>query len=992
MYEDSLGSLTIDTRPASSNITGLERDFDALGSAFERTQAKLNKEMEETVRETRRLAEVSREWKRMEETIAGSTAAMEKYNRLTGEADRALASGRINADQHAVAIQRLGQRYKETGEQAATSTRLAAHELNNLSYQVEDFLVQAGSGQGIFRPFIQQATQAVGAVGGVGRAVSLLTTPTALATMGVGALAVGFGVVAARAVTIQDELREFNTLLKATGQQAELTASQVRGVAEGMVRKGASRDDANAVISSVLNSRKLANEALAKDIGGLAVDMGVSMGGTAEAGKKLTDWLSSGLPGIRDMARETGALSVSQYEAARAALEHGDKARALSIAIGALKDRFDGLRKDSLNPAGQAMQDVKNAYNDLLNTAADHPITIQIAVAGADVLKGISAFIKDPINFQFPTFFTKDTEFPTPFGVGNLLKDKPRTSTLSEGAITGREPVIVPAPAGAPVPGRKPSSLDGMPVDEALHLSDLTHANDRLVEAMKKTGAERQIAVAQVQAEISALQSGKSARAAELEGLQAARMARAQMAASYADESNALSLAAKGNLALANAYGVSEAAALRQKAANDALATAAGNAAVNVAELTRKNLLSGAAQTAADGAKGLADLKRQVEWQEKVTAATRDGMAARAEVERQASVAQQTAGIRAAAMVAEEEGATQLAGKLRDLAGAYDEVSKRALDDKQRDAVELSIRQQRDQLDIGQRQIDLLGATADQRATSLARQRAEIDLRDRNIDKLSREGQEYITGAESLARQGLEMDRVNEAYRDLQDFGDRSFDSVLNKIVAAGDSTISWADSVRAVGVEFEQLAAKLLFVNPVKNAVLGTNLPTIADIPFFGGSGIAEGGRSGGGGYAETGRAGRGTSAAGGGFGGGFGLAGMMPSWWNDPVFGLADRPSADFIGPMPAADGFNPTYGQIASGLGFAASAANFIRKPSIGSGIWTVGAGMSFASSLGVIGPAFGPIGMGLAIAAPLVESMCGKSDYSVKLRMKPVESKK
>ena len=217
MYEDSLGSLTIDTRPASSNITGLERDFDALGSAFERTQAKLNREMEETVRETRRLAEVSREWRRLEESIGGSTAAMEKYNRLTGEADRALAAGRINADQHAVAIQRLGQRYKETGEQAATSTRLAAHELNNLSFQAQDFLVQAGSGQGIFRPFLQQAPQAVGAVGGVGRAVSLLTTPTALATMGVGALAVGFGVVAARAITIQDELREFNTILKATG-------------------------------------------------------------------------------------------------------------------------------------------------------------------------------------------------------------------------------------------------------------------------------------------------------------------------------------------------------------------------------------------------------------------------------------------------------------------------------------------------------------------------------------------------------------------------------------------------------------------------------------------------------------------------------------------------------------------------------------------------------------------------------------------------------
>ncbi len=970
MYEDSLGSLTIDANPARQSVSALGRDFDAMGNSFDRATDKMVKDTSEVVRETRRLSESSREWKRMEESIGGSTAAMEKYNRLSGEADRALASGRINSEQHGIALQRLGARYKDLGEQAAHSTKLAAHELNNLSFQAQDFIVQVGSGQGIFRPFLQQAPQALGAIGGVERAISLLSTPTALATMGVGALAAGFGVVAARSVSIQGELRQFNTLLKATGQQADLTAGQVRGIADGMVRRGASRDDAGAVVSSIINTRKLANESLAKDVGALAVDMGVSLGGTVEAGKRLTDWLTAGVPGLRAMAKETGALSVEQYNAARGALEHGDKARALGIAIGALKDRFDGLHHDSLSPTEKAFHDLETAYRDLVTTAAESPITIRVVTNATDAMTGIAEFIKDPSVEAFLRW-----QGGNPLFGGGLLVPKPPVNPPSSPAsppapaAPSWEAGTLAAPAGTPMPGQKPASINGMAPDEAMRISDITHANDKLVEAMRKSGAERQIAVAQVQAEISALESGKSARAAELEGIQAARMARAQMSASYSDEVNNLSLAARGNLSLANAYSVSEAAALRQRAANDALATAAGNAAVNVGELTRQNLLGNAATAASDASKTLADMKRQADWQDKITVATRNGLAARSEVERQAGVAQQTSGLLAAAQVAEEEGAAKLAKTLRDLAAGYDEVSKHNLDTKNIDAVNLSIQQQKQQNELNKTQVDLIGASADRRATGLARQQAEIYLRDHNIDRLSREAREYIDGAESLARQGLELDRVNAGYKELEDFGDRSFDAILNKLVAAGDGTATWSDALRGVGAEFEQLALKMVFVNPAKNFALGTNLPTITDLPFFGGSSVTEGG----GGSSDGAR-----GVSGG--GAGFNLSGLMPTWWNRPVFGMRESPSASFIGPMQPETGFNPTYGQVASGVGFGLSAANFIRSPSIGSGVGTLGAGLGLASSMGWLAPAFGPIGMGLAIAAPLLESKVGKSNYT------------
>jgi hypothetical protein len=145
------------------------------------------------------------------------------------------------------------------------------------------------------------------------------------------------------------------------------------------------------------------------------------------------------------------------------------------------------------------------------------------------------------------------------------------------------------------------------------------------------------------------------------------------------------------------------------------------------------------------------------------------------------------------------------------------------------------LQQQRDQLELGQKQLQLIGASAEQRAVELARTQALIDLRERNIDAASREGQAYLANAEALARQNMALERTNAAYQELEQFGDRSFDAILQKLSAAGKSTMSWADAISTVSVELQQLALKMAVINPLKNMVMGTNLPTLFDL--FGGN-----------------------------------------------------------------------------------------------------------------------------------------------------------
>ncbi|KAA0578848.1 phage tail tape measure protein [Azospirillum sp. B21] len=156
------------------------------------------------------------------------------------------------------------------------------------------------------------------------------------------------------------------------------------------------------------------------------------------------------------------------------------------------------------------------------------------------------------------------------------------------------------------------------------------------------------------------------------------------------------------------------------------------------------------------------------------------------------------------------------------------------------------LQRQRDQLELGQKQLQLIGASAEQRAVELARTQALIDLRERNIDAASREGQAYLANAEALARQNLALERTNAAYQELEQFGDRSFDAILQKLSAAGKSTMSWADAIGTVSVELQQLALKMAVINPLKNMVMGSNLPTVFDL--FGGSGEQSGQAQGGG------------------------------------------------------------------------------------------------------------------------------------------------
>lgn len=134
------------------------------------------------------------------------------------------------------------------------------------------------------------------------------------------------------------------------------------------------------------------------------------------------------------------------------------------------------------------------------------------------------------------------------------------------------------------------------------------------------------------------------------------------------------------------------------------------------------------------------------------------------------------------------------------------------------------IQNQNDEIEKLRLESQLIGASASQRATMTAALQAEQQLRQQGIDLLSREGQTYIANAQAIAQARLEIERQNAAYSSLQQAGGSAIDSLT---VGTG----SLRDRLKSAADTMFQWIQQMTIANPAKNAIFGTNLPTMGDL-----------------------------------------------------------------------------------------------------------------------------------------------------------------
>lgn len=117
------------------------------------------------------LLDLQKRYKRLGDASTKEAKAMKQQIDLLNKSLRqSTEETKILAQQNVVANHSL-QALAEGGDRAAGKIKLSSFEARNLGFQLQDLAVQIGSGQGIFRPLIQQGPQIVSALGGSGRAM-----------------------------------------------------------------------------------------------------------------------------------------------------------------------------------------------------------------------------------------------------------------------------------------------------------------------------------------------------------------------------------------------------------------------------------------------------------------------------------------------------------------------------------------------------------------------------------------------------------------------------------------------------------------------------------------------------------------------------------------------------------------------------------------------------------------------------------------------------
>lgn len=759
-------------------------------------------------------------------------------------------------------------------DQSAGKTKLAAHEITNLTYQIQDAAVQLAGGQSPFLVLMQQGPQATGAVGGLSRAMALMLSPIGLTIAAGATLAAGLALVTTRAVGIEGQLRSLSVTTKAYGTEAQSTAAQLRDLAKSMYASGAGKDESEASAKVIATTRGL-SATMAKEIAGIGNDMAAGMGKSVdEMVKQLASLATDGYPAIKKLQDEIGFLTADELKAVRAMAEHGQQAQALGIAVEALHRRFDGLRQQSMSPAEQAFRDLGIGWNAFMDAVAQsRPVMEMITgVSGAvtrmaaavtstpkeqvaDIETRIAAVKKsiatrDAAKADGETYLNlslKSLLFGTTDGsdLDKQLADLEQQLKAARGRLVTElsktQVRVAGTSAGANSYGGKTDEKAVQYVDEQ------TAAYERLAKAMGGSQAARTLEMASMRAEDEIRDKKLSGQDAEDIRTLRRKEALLQLSTAYGDELHSMSLASQGSVQLAAAYAQSEAAALRQKAANDAQAAAAGNAAVSVAELTRQNLLNTASTTAADAAKLVAALNRQVTAQEKVADAAKQEAAAQAEAERQAQVAAQTSGILAAAQVAEEEGAVELAKTLRGLAGAYDDVSKRGVEAQKRIQGEETLRNARQGLEYARQELTLMGQSEPVRNRALRSLQIQQQVQDMAKSATSDQIAEWVKLQEQIADTQALTQYANDVKATSKEIAGSISENLYDRLTDP-DKATSAVDFFKSIFKRIAVAALENAVVLPIVTSIVGS-MPSLFGVQAPAGAGGIAGAAQGSGG-----------------------------------------------------------------------------------------------------------------------------------------------
>lgn len=264
--------------------------------------------------------------------------------------------------------------------------KLTAQQLQQVSFQLNDFAVQVASGGNPLTALIQQGSQLNGTFGGVGNAVRALGTLITPAAVGITGMAAAVAGVTVAVVQGYREQAQFERSLLLTGNRAGVTADEMRSLARAIADStiltvGASREALQAAIASgQFGTQSIGAAATAAGL--LAERTGQDVADILAQFGKLKDGVARG---AAELNRSYNFLSVAQFQYIRE-LEAGGKVeearaetlRLLGVQIGRNTPTELGLLESALKKTKDTWSEFWDAA---LNVGRPQSLSQQIEIA-----------------------------------------------------------------------------------------------------------------------------------------------------------------------------------------------------------------------------------------------------------------------------------------------------------------------------------------------------------------------------------------------------------------------------------------------------------------------------------------------------------------------------------------------------------------------------------------------------------------------------------
>lgn len=801
-------------------------------------------------------------------------AAQAKLNAELAETNALFKAGAISAQEQAAAHQLAQTRFNATAKALkglGDGSRLASYQVVNLGYQLNDVVVGLASGQRPLTVLMQQGSQIAQVfagtgmgVGGVlkelGRTVLGLVSPTMLLVAGLAAVG-GTALYAYNSyITAQKQLE---VATAGVGRAAGATVDQLNRIADaassaGRISVAAARD----MEVAFLRTGRIGVEQFG-DLITVAKNYAATTGEDIDAATKEladafadpakgVDLLNAKVGGFDDRTRQLIKTLAAQNEITAAQRLLLDNLRPSLVdaadATTALGRAWDFVARNASNAMDAIGRAIDRATDPTLQQRLDDLLTERARVTGPWGARYLFERPVSEIDADIANVRRQIEEVQRRADQARADALAARTSAIAGDLARSVTPGFNDLQALRNQQAQLASALNDplarQKVADLRQVEDAYNAVTRAVQTWldpaekarqldeleiralnAKTPAQR-AEIAEERRRLELAGQTITTGTAEAEIARAGAKARAEATHAIAEQSLALTVNARASLDVANAYLKGAAAAQEAEARRKALTEAIRNG-VDVEVRMRQILADEIAQTAAQSAKSASDLAAQADAQRRLNDAIASGALTIEQARRQMQVEQALRPLLVTQSLAEGNAKVTLTRIIDALRGAYGRLNA----EESRNAALGQIATQKNQIYLLRRQIELAGTSESQAAIEIAQLQAKQQLVQQGIDLSSKEAQAIIANAGAIERLNQQLQLAKASQQELISLTDTTFNHFADLIAQGKTDWKSWADAGRAAILDINRELLKLALLNPLKNLLFGTNLPTLSSV-----------------------------------------------------------------------------------------------------------------------------------------------------------------